>query len=99
MIEDKYVNNNKPESPGNIQVNATIERIHQVLGNLVRTYNLQEIYVDDADPFMGILNRAAFTVQSTYHRKKGKSPGQLVFGRDMILPTNHVANWRYIRKS
>ena len=96
MIKDKYVNNNKPESPGNIQVNATIERIHQVLGNLVRTYNLQEIYVDDADPFMGILNRSAFAVQSTYHRKKGKSPGQLVFGRAMILPIDHIVNWRYM---
>ena len=79
-------------------MNANIERIYQVLGNLVRTYNLQESYVDDTDPFMGILNTAAFAVQSTYHRKKDKSLGQLVFGRDMILPINHVANWRYIRK-
>ena len=98
LIEDKYGTKNKPDSPGNPQVNATIERIYQVLGNLVRTYNLQESYVDDTDPFMGILNTAAFAVQSTYHRKKDKSLGQLVFGRDMILPINHVANWRYIRK-
>ena len=26
-IEDKYGTKNKPDSPGNIQVNATIERI------------------------------------------------------------------------
>ena len=50
------------------------------------------------NPFMGILNTAAFGVQYTYYRKKDKSPGQLVFDRDMILPINHVADWRYIRK-
>ena len=30
------------------------------------------------------------------HRNKGNSPGQLVFGRDTILLTNHVVDWRYI---
>ena len=82
----------------NPQANATIERLRQVLGNRVRTYNLQETYVDDADPFMGILAAAAFAVCSTYHQTKEKSPGQLVFGRDMILPTNHIAYWGYIRQ-
>ena len=75
-------------------MNATIERIHQVLGNLVHTYNLQEIYVDNADPWMGILAAAAFSVQSTYQNIKQKSPGQLVFGQYMILLINHIANWR-----
>ena len=73
-------------------MNATIERIHQVLGNLVHTYNLQETYVDNADPWMGILEAAAFAVQSTYHQIKQKSPGQLVFGQYMILLINHIIN-------
>ena len=47
---------------------------------------------------MGILASAVFVVQSTYHRKKEKIPGQLVFGRDIIPPTNHVADWRYTRQ-
>ena len=47
---------------------------------------------------MGILAALAFAVQSIYHKNKDKSPGQLVFGRDMILPINHVAYWRYIRQ-
>ena len=96
LIEDKYGTKNKPDSFENPQVNATIDIIHQVLGNLVRTYNLQETYVDDVDPFMGILVAAAFAVQSTYHRAKGKILGQLVFGRDIILPNNHIADWGYI---
>ena len=78
---------------------AILEIIHQVLGKLVCTYNIQETYVDDADPWMGILSAAAFVVISMYHTTKGKSPGQIVFGQDMILPINHVADWRYIRQS
>ena len=45
---------------------------------------------------MGILAAEAFEVRSTHHRTQGKSPGQLVFGRDMILTINHVADWSYI---
>ena len=72
--------------------------VHQVSGNLVRTFNLQETYVYDTDLFMGILAAAAFAVRSTYHRTKEKIPGQLFFGRDMILRINHVADQGYIRQ-
>ena len=98
MIENEYGINTNPYSRRNLQVNAIIETIHQVLGNLLRTYNLQEIYVDDADPWMEILATAAFAVRSTYYRGKGKIAGHLVFGQDMILPINHEADWRYIRQ-
>ena len=47
---------------------------------------------------MEILAAEAFTVRSTYHRTKEKNPRQLVFGIDMILPINHVADWRYIHQ-
>ena len=80
-------------------MNSTIERIHQVLGNFVITYNLHETYVDNSDPWMEILVAAALVVRPTYHRAKGKSPGRLVFGRYMILPINHIAYLRYIRQS
>ena len=63
----------KYASSGNPQVKATIERIHQVLGNLVHSYNLQETYVDYADPWMVILAAAYFAVRSTYHRTLKKN--------------------------
>ena len=40
----------KPASSGNPQANSTIEQNHQVLGNIVRTYNKQKTYIDDANP-------------------------------------------------
>ena len=96
LIGNKYGIKNNPASPGNPQVNAIIEGIQQVLGNLLRTYNLQETYLYYSDPWMGILAAAAFAVCSTYHTNKVKVPGLLVFGQDMILPINHIENWRYI---
>ena len=98
LIENDYGIKTKLYSSGNPKENAITERIHQVLGNFLRTYNLQETYIDDSDPWMGILAEADFAVSSTYHRKKIKIPGRLVFGRHMILPINHIANWRYIRQ-
>ena len=72
MIEQEYGIKTKPDSSGNSQANATIEIIHQLLGNLVRSYNIQEIYIDDADPLMGIIAAAAFVLRSMYQWTKQK---------------------------
>ena len=44
------------------------------------------------------LATAAFAVRYTYHTTKGKIPDQLVFGRYMILPIDHIADWIYIHQ-
>ena len=72
LTEQEYGIKKKPDSSGNPQANVTMEQVHQVLGNIVRTYNLQETYVDDAEPCMGILATEDFSVRSTYHRTKQK---------------------------
>ena len=54
------------------------------------TYNIQETYVDDSDPLMGLLVAAVFTVRYIYQVVKGKNPGHILFGRDMILPISQV---------
>ena len=78
--------------PGICRRTIITEIIHQVLGNIIRSFNLHDTYVDDADPWMGILAEVAFAVQAMYHRNKQNIPGQLVFGRDMILPINNLEN-------
>ena len=82
----------------NQQANTTIEIIYQLLGNFIRTYNLHDKYVDDADPCVVIVAAAALAVRYMYHQTLKKSPSQLVFGRDMILPINNLANWRFIHQ-
>ena len=67
-----------------------------VLGYLVQTYSLQEIYVDQYDLCMEIITSAAFTICSTKHRLKGFAPEKQI-GREMILPIKHVVFWKLIR--
>ena len=92
LIEQEYGSKTKPDSSRNMQANAIIEIIHQVLGNLIQYFNLYDTYVDNADPWMGILAALAFAVRSMNHQTNQKRPSQLVFGQDMILPINHMAN-------
>ena len=47
---------------------------------------------------MVILATYTLVIIYAYHRTKGKIPCQLVFGRDMIFPINHIADWKYMCK-
>ena len=58
----------KPDSSRKQQEKTSIEIINQVLRNLVRTYNLQETYVDDADPWMGNLTAVRTSGQKQNYR-------------------------------
>ena len=58
LMEAEYGIKAKLYSSGNLQTNYTIEIIHQVFGDLVRTYNPKEAYVDDYDLWVGILYAA-----------------------------------------
>src|SRR5688572_25957342 len=68
--------------------NAIVERIHQVIGNIIRTFDLEANYLDNDNPWRGILAATTFAVRSTYHTTLRKMPGQLVFGCDMISTYN-----------
>jgi cleavage and polyadenylation specificity factor subunit 1 len=97
MIKEDYGVKAKPITVRNPQANAIVERVHQVIGNIIRTFELENNYLDEADPWKGILSATAFAVRSTFHTTLQNTPGQLVFGRDMILNVKHEANWEYIR--
>ena len=98
MIKQDYGVKAKPITVRNPQANAIVERVHQVIGNMIRTFELEKNYLDEEDPWKGVLSATAFAVRSTYHTTLQKSPGQLVFGRDMIFNITHKANWDYIRQ-
>ena len=49
LIETEYRITAKPSTLVNPMPNVILERIHQVLGNLVRTFNKQQTYVDKND--------------------------------------------------
>ena len=98
MCENDYGIKRKVISTRNPQANAIVERVHQTLGNLIRSFELQENpYLDQDDPWSGILAATAFAVRSTYHTTLRATPGQLVFGRDMILNMQYLADWTAIK--
>src|SRR5687768_2248091 len=66
---------------------------------MVRTFELETNYLDKDNSWKGVLSATAFAVRSTYHTTLKKTPGQLVFGRDMIFNIAHVANWELIRQN
>jgi hypothetical protein len=44
-----------------------------------------------------IVDPVKWALNSTYHTILKASPGQLAFGRDIIMPTSYIANWHLIR--
>jgi hypothetical protein len=83
----------------NPQSNAVCERMHQTVGNVLRTLlhgnppqNIAnaEQYVDEA------LSIALHTMQAGVHSTLGSSPGNLVFNRDMFLIIRLIADWHAI---
>ena len=97
MLKEDCGVKRKPITVRNPQANAIVERIHQVLGNMIRSFELEDNHLDEEDPWKGLLTAAAFAVRATVHTTLKKTPGQLVFGRDMIFNIKHTANWEYIR--
>ena len=88
----------KPITVRNPQANTIVERVHQTIGNMVRTFEPENNFLDKDDPWKGTLSAVAFAVRATIHITLQKTPAQLVFGRDMILNVNHVANWEHIKQ-
>ena len=98
MIVEEYGIKKRGISPRNPQANSILERIHQVIGNMIKTFKIYDR--DDLieqDPWSGILAAIMFGVRATYHTTLEATPSQLVFGRDAILPIQHQANWKYIQ--
>ena len=52
----------KPSTSGNPISNTRLEKIHQILGNLVWAYNITQTYFDKDDPWPDILAAASFSI-------------------------------------
>jgi hypothetical protein len=86
----------KPTMIKNPQANAILERLHQVLGQMLCTSELnmaETITPDDVDDF---LDNAAWAICSTYHTVLKASPGAAIFGCDMLFDIPFIADWNKI---
>ena len=88
----------KPITAFNPQANAVLERVHQTIDNMIRTMDLENVSLNNFQPWEDILASIGWAVRSTHHTTLGASPGQLVFGRDMIVNTTFIADWNRIHR-
>jgi hypothetical protein len=80
----------------NPQANAILEHIHAVLGNMLRTSELdmaKTVKASDIDIF---LSDTTWAVRSTYHTVLKASPGAAIFGQDMLFDIPLIADWQKI---
>ena len=97
MISDDYGITKRPITVRNPQANSMIERIHQTLGNIIRTFELHEDAEATQETWDGVLSAAMFALRATMHTTMQATPMQLVFGRDAILNIQFEADWEYIK--
>jgi hypothetical protein len=93
---ETYGSKLKPTTVKNPQANAILERLHQVLGQMLRTSELdmaKTITPDDVNVF---LNNVAWAICSTYHTVLKASPGAAIFGRNMLFDIPFIADWNKI---
>ena len=71
---------------------AIVGRIHQTIGNSILTFLIQQMDLDNENPWEGILSPIMFAIWSMVHTTTQHTPPQLVFGT--ILNINQGANWQ-----
>ena len=81
----------------NPQANAIVERVHQTIGNMIRTWLVNDPDLNEKEPFVGLLSAVAFATRATVHTTLNASPSQLVFGRDAVLNMDFHADWQIIK--
>jgi hypothetical protein len=92
-IKDVCTSAKKPQS------NAICKRMHQTVGNVLRTLLHGEApqNITDTKEFVDkALSIAMHAMRAGVHSTLGSSPGNLVFNRDMFLNIPLIANWHAI---
>jgi hypothetical protein len=93
---DSFGITRKPTTVTNPRANGILEHVHQVLGQMLRTAELDmanSVTPNDVDVF---LDNAAWAICSTYHRVLKASPGAAIFGHDMLFDILFVTDWHKI---
>jgi transposase InsO family protein len=75
-----------------------VERVHQTLGNMLRSYELEGHDFDYQDPWSQILANCTLAIRSTVHSVLNATPAQIVFGRDMLFDLSFTTEYKEIRK-
>jgi hypothetical protein len=89
-ICNSYGIKHKPTTIENPQANAICERIHQILGTMMCTSEIdmaESVEPADIDTF---IDNAAWATCSTYHMVLKATPGVAIFGQGMLFEVPFV---------
>ena len=84
----------RPTTVENPQGNSPVERIHQVIHDMIKTKELDKLIFDYIDPWGEVLSLVAWAIRTSYHSTLQATPAQIVFGRDMLFKMKKVINWQ-----
>jgi hypothetical protein len=86
----------KPTKVKNPRGNGILERVHQVLGHMLCTAEIDMADSVTPNEVNAFLDNVAWAICSTYHRVLKASPGEAIFGQDMLFDIPFVADWHKI---
>ena len=75
----------KPTTVENPQGNSPVERIHQVVQNMIKMKDLDKFIFYYIDLWAEVLSSVAWEVRTSYHSALMATPSQLVFGMLILL--------------
>ena len=76
MIINYYSITVKPITSRNPQANAILEQVHQTIGNILRTFKVQNMVLDDKNSWDRILASTMFALRATVHTTTQYTPAQ-----------------------
>ena len=74
MIKEDYGIAKKATTSRNTQDNSILERSHQIIGNMIKTFQIYNIDDLDNDPWSGILSSVMFGLKAKYHSTLKATP-------------------------
>ena len=87
-----------PSARRNPQLNNVIERMDQVMLNMLCTLEMINFIWDNEERiFNRCLGKISWTIRTIYGTTSTYSPAQLVFNREMILYTQNLIDWNLIQ--
>ena len=58
----------------NLQANAIVERVNQRIGNIIGIVTIQQMHLDNENPWERILSSTMFAIRSTVHTTTQHTP-------------------------
>ena len=81
QICENYGIKAKPTTSHTPQANAIIERVHKVVNNMLRSFDLEKENLEEDHPIEYFLQSTAWAIRSTYHNTTGNTLSVSVWQR------------------